>query len=81
MSEFKKHEDQLQNCPICGSRPAIYCGSVSEIYGRSIQAMSIDCSDNNLEHCTHGITIETDSDRIRGQLPLLMDAWNKMRAV
>jgi hypothetical protein len=81
MSEFKEYEDQLQNCPICGSSPAIYCGSVSEIYGRSIQTMSIDCGDNNREHCTHGIAIETDSDRIRGLLPLLMDVWNKMRAV
>lgn len=80
MSEFKEYEDQLKDCPICGSRPIIYSGAASEPHGRSIQTMSIDCSDTKGQHCIHGVAVETDTDYVTGHLPLLMTMWNNLSA-
>lgn len=80
MSEFKEYEDRLKDCPICGSRPSIYVSAATEPYGRSIQTVSIDCSNTAGEHCIHSVSIETDTDYVTGQLRLLMTLWNTLKA-
>ena len=79
MNEYVALEDKLQMCPICGSKPMIHCGAAAEIYGRSIQTVSIECTDSNRQHCILEVSMALDADVIVGQLDLLMDTWNKIR--
>ena len=80
MNEFEKEEAQLQDCPVCGSRPSIYVSAAAEPYGRSMQTLSVDCSNTTGKHCFNYVGVDIDTDYIENGLSVVMTAWNSLKS-
>ncbi len=69
-------------CPVCGGKPEVEWGGVSEFHGKAEQDLTIDCENDHISQhhgFTVSITIDTNGtyngDKVE---QIAKEAWNKM---